>query len=106
VNAVTELPWTVSHETMREMAQEKVLEDEELFSDWLYAETMSPVDVRPCSYFGPLSTKDLLVSVLMKHRASDQQLAEAWKEVRRRFLADNEDKTTREFDRLRAEEER
>jgi hypothetical protein len=104
VNAVTELPWTVSHETMREMAQEKVLEDEELFTDWLTAETMSPTDVRPCSYFGPVSTKDLLIGILMKTRANDQQLAEAWKAVRSRYLEDHQEKVTREFDRLRAEE--
>lgn len=102
---LSDLPWTVSQETMREMAQEKVLEDEELFSEWIYAETMSPVDVRPCSYFGPLSTKDLLTGVLMKARATDQQLAEAWREVRRRFLEDHQEKVTNEYDRIRAEEE-
>jgi hypothetical protein len=101
---LSDLPWTVSQETMREMAQEKVLEDEELFTDWLTAETMSPTETRPSAYFGPISTKDLLVGVLMKPRAVDQQLAEAWKAVRRRYLEDHQEKVTREFDRLRAEE--
>lgn len=105
MNAVTEIPWTVSHETMLEMAQEKVLEDEELFSEWIYAETMEPTENRPSAYFSSISTKNLLTGILMKPRASDQQLAEAWKEVRRRYVADHQDTVTREFDRIRAEEE-
>jgi hypothetical protein len=104
VNAITEIPWTVSQETMREMAQEKVLEDEELFTEWLCAETMSPIETRPCAYFGPASTRDLLIGILLKPRATEVQLAEAWKEVRRRYLEDHQEKVTREFDRLRAEE--
>lgn len=96
----------VSHETLLEMAQEKVLEDEELFSEWLCAETMSPTERRPSKFFHLISTKNLLTEVLMKQKATREQIAEGWLEMRRRYLEDHQEKVTSEFDRLRAEEER
>lgn len=95
----------VSHETLLDMAEEKVLEDAEQFADWLYAETMSPTERRPSVYFSLISTRSLVTEVLMKRRASQEQLAEGWKEIRRRFLEDNQDAVTTEFERLRGQSE-
>lgn len=95
----------VSLETLLEMAQEKVLQDAELFSDWLCAELMEPTEMRHSAYFAGISSTRLLTEVLMKELATEKQLAEGWKELRRRYLADNQDKVTSEYDRLRAEEE-
>jgi hypothetical protein len=94
----------VSCETILEMAQEKVLEDEEAFSEWLCAETMSPTERRPSVYFSLISTSALLKQVLMKQKASQEQLAQAWLEVRRRYLEDNEDRVSGEYARLMAQE--
>ena len=95
----------VSHETILEMAQEKVLEDAESFSDWLCAETMSPTEKRPSVFFSLISTQTLLTGILMKQKATQEQLAEGWKEVRRRYLEDNEDRVNREYERISALEE-
>ena len=88
-----------------DMAQEKALEDDEKFSEWFYAETMSPSECRPSVYFAPISSQNLLKEILLKPKATNEQLAEAWKELRLRFLEDNQDAVQREFDRLMAEEE-
>lgn len=95
----------VSQETLLEMAQEKVLENADLFSEWFYAETMEPTERRPSSYFASISTRSLVAEVLMKPKASQEQIVAAWQEVRRRYLDDHQDQITREFDRLRAEDE-
>lgn len=92
----------VSQEVLLEMAQEKVLHNEELFSEWLYTETMSPSEIRPSKFFHGISTADLLRDVLMKQNATQEQLAQAWQEVRRRYLDDNGDRVDREFQRLLA----
>lgn len=104
MNAVTDLPRLVSQDTILEMAQEKLLEDAEKFSEWLYAETLAPGERRPSSYFAPISTHALLVDILMKKRATREQLAEGWLEVRRRYLEDHHSEVCEEFARLLSEE--
>lgn len=94
----------VSNETLMQMAREKVLEDADTFTDWLCAETMEPLLIRGCQYFGPISTTKLLTEILMKDRATNDQLAEAWKVIRSRYLEDNQDAVDGEFNRLLNEE--
>lgn len=93
----------VSQETILEMAQEKVLEDADLFTDWLTAECMEPTERRPSGYFLPISTANLITEIMMKPRANDQQIAEGWKEIRSRYLADNQGRVSSEVQRLTEE---
>lgn len=95
----------VPQRLLLEMALEKALEDDEKFSEWFYAETMSPSERRPSAYFAPISSQNLLKEILLKPKATNEQLAEAWRELRQRYLEDNQDAIQREFSRLMAEEE-
>ena len=105
MNARLEYRPMVSQETLLEMAQEKVLEDAEMFSEWLSAECMEPAERRTSAYFLPISTAALLTEIMLQKRATDEQLIEGVRELRRRFLEDHQGKVTAEFSRLMAEEE-
>jgi hypothetical protein len=104
MNATDSYRPMVSQETILEMAQEKVLEDADLFTDWLTAECMEPITIRECGYFGHISTSRIVTEILMKARATDQQIAEGWKEIRRRYLEDNQGAVSSEVQRLSAED--
>lgn len=68
-----------------QLAEEQVCEELGIFSAWVdQAEDRR----EPCAYFGPISTTDLFVQVLLNDKSNDAQLAAAAREIRRRFLAD------------------
>lgn len=72
-------------QTMVDIAREKVCQDMDRFSEFICAAGMGPSEVEPSEYFKPVSTARLLREVLMSQIATDEQLAEGWKELRRRL---------------------
>jgi abortive infection bacteriophage resistance protein len=74
-----------SLDTLREIAVEEHTNDVEEFASWLE----SASDEREfCAHFGPISTPELVRSVILNQKANDVQLAEACKVLRRRFIED------------------
>jgi hypothetical protein len=74
-----------SLDTLREIAVEEHTNDVEEFAGWL--ESVSE-DREACTYFGPISTPDLIRKVILNDRATDQQYAAACNEIRSRYLTD------------------
>lgn len=95
----------VSQNVQLDMAEEKVLQDPDMFTDWLTAECMD-TERRPSDYFHPISTASLIAEILMARKVTDEQIAAGWKLIRARYLEDNQALVMSEFNRLRAEEER
>jgi hypothetical protein len=95
----------VSHAVLMEMAQEKVLQDMDLFGDFVAAEVVFSGERQPWGRHGFISTHGLVKEVLMKPKATEDQIASAWRELRQRFLDAESERVNAEFERLRAEEE-
>jgi hypothetical protein len=95
----------VSHAVLREMAEEKVLQDMDLFGDFVAAEVVFSGERQPWGRCGFISTHGLVKEVLMKPRATEGQIASAWRELRQRFLDAESERVSAEFERLRAEED-
>jgi hypothetical protein len=74
-----------SLDTLREIAVEEHTNDVEEFAGWL--ESVSE-DREPCAWFGPISTPDLIRQIVLNPRATDEQIAAAGRELRRRYLTD------------------
>jgi hypothetical protein len=70
----------------RRYAEEKVGADLDSFSEFIALAGFPLAQREPCEYFGPISTEALISEILMKPRATDEQIAQAWLEVRRRYF--------------------
>lgn len=68
------------------MAQDDFCQDTEEFAGWIQN---ARGDRQPAGYFGPISNQELLRDYLLNRRANDEQLAEAAKELRRRYVLEN-----------------
>ena len=79
-------------ETAIQIGREQVSQDVDSFADWLACASSERED---CAYFGPISSHDLIAEIVMQQRATDQQIAEAMREIRRRYLADNQERVMR-----------
>jgi hypothetical protein len=95
----------VSHAVLMEMAQEKVLQDMDLFSEFVATEVLFSGERQPWGRHGFISTQGLVKEVLMKPRATEDQIASAVREVNRRYLDWASERVTTEFERLRGESE-
>lgn len=94
----------VSQETLLSMAQEKVCEDLDKLGDFISSLAIPPNERQFCKAFGAISTDALVREILMKERATNEQLAEGMRELRRRFLSEYEPEVSKEFQRLNSEE--
>jgi hypothetical protein len=74
-----------SLDTLREIAVEEHTNDVEEFAGWL--ESVSDERL-PCDYFCPISSPELVRSVILNPMASDEQIAAACRELRSRYLTD------------------
>jgi hypothetical protein len=95
----------VSHAVLMEMAEESVLQDMDLFGDFVAAEVVFSGERQPWGRHGFISTQGLFTEVLMKPRATEDQIASAWREIRQRFLDAESERVSAEFERLRGQEE-
>jgi hypothetical protein len=95
----------VSHAVLREMAEEKVLQDMDLFSEFVATEVLFSGERHPWGRHGFISTHGLVKEVLMKPKATEDQIASAWREIRQRFLDAESERVSAEFERLLAIEE-
>lgn len=96
--------YQVSQDTLLSMAQAKVCEDLDKLGDFISSLAIPPNERQLCKGFGYLSTAELVREILMKERATDEQLAEGMRELRRRFLAEYEPEVSKEFLRLNSQE--
>lgn len=94
----------VPQSVLREMAEEKVLQDMDLFGEFVAAEVVFSGERQPWGRHGFISTHGLVTEVLMKPRATEDQIASAWRELRRRFLEAESERVNAEFERLMGEE--
>jgi hypothetical protein len=85
----------VSESTLRDMAVERVSADTDALASFIELACSSPCELEASDYFGPISTRSLVVDVLMKPAATDEQIAAGWKLLRARFLADQEGEVAR-----------
>lgn len=69
------------------IGEEEVCKEVGLFSAWLDA---ANEDREPSAYFTSISSAGLVREILLNDRATDAQLAAAARELRQRYLADNE----------------
>jgi hypothetical protein len=79
-------------DTAKEIGEEKVCANLGLFSAWLDQQDGGE---REPSSFGPISTADLVSKVLLNPSATSDQLARAAREMRARYLAENEPEVNR-----------
>jgi hypothetical protein len=79
--------------TAYRIGQEEVCKELGLFSAWL---DMADEGREASAYFTSISTAGLVREVLLNDRATDEQLAAAARELRTRYLADNEPEVMRE----------
>jgi hypothetical protein len=69
--------------TAREIGEERVCADLEMLESFLD----QSLPVREPSTFGPISTQDLISKILFNPNATDEQLANAARDLRVRFLS-------------------
>lgn len=70
-------------DTAIEIGEEKLCADMEYLADFI--SNCSGGEREP-SWFGPISTHRLIADILLNPRATDEQLAQAAKELRKRYL--------------------
>ena len=88
VTRAPEPPTDAELRVEREMKREKRLEDVESFGEFVCMVGMAPNEREFSQYFGVISTRDLIAEVMFSPRAKDEQIAEAVREVMRRYLAE------------------
>ena len=77
--------FTPSPAAYRELAVSDHCKNVEAFAEFI---SLCSGDREMSAYFGPISTRDLVVEVLLDPRAKDEQLAAGMKELRNRFIED------------------
>lgn len=70
-----------------QIGREQVCQDVESFADWLACASSERED---CAYFGPISSHELIAEIVMQDRATIDQVGQAMREIRRRYLEDNQ----------------
>jgi hypothetical protein len=78
------------------IGQEAVIAELGLFSAWL---DMADEGPEASPYFTSISTAALVREVLLNDRATDEQLAAAARELRKRYLSDQEPEVLKEAER-------
>jgi hypothetical protein len=68
-----------------QMAKEEICRDIEAFASFI---EIAEGEREPAAYFGLISSVEL-AEILLNERATDEQLAQAARELRKRFLQDN-----------------
>lgn len=82
------------------MAEEKVCADVETFGAFL---NCVDGDCKPCAYFGPISTPDLVSQILLNPSATAEQLKAAATELRARYLEDQRVSVAQEYMTLQSD---
>ena len=81
-------------------AKEKLFEDIETYADWV---CVPDENREPSKFFGPISTAEL-IRLTLNEEANNNHLAEACREIQRRFVEDNRERVEKEAARLAQEE--
>lgn len=95
----------VSQETCLAMAQEKVCADLDKLGDFITSLAIPPNAREHSRFFGPIASDRLITEVLLNEGATNEQLAEGMRELRRRFLTEYGEDVSKEFQRLLAQDE-
>lgn len=75
----------------RDIGEEKACDDLASFSEFIYRAGVESGEREISAFFAYISTGDLISKVLLNPKATDKQMAEAAREIRRRYLEDEED---------------
>ena len=69
--------------TAIEIGEEKLCSNVYLFGEWIAEDDTT---ILPCAFFGPISRSNLVTEIMLNPNATVLQIAEAMRELRRRYL--------------------